>query len=305
MIKRWWGEVRDYVTSPRGVPDRVSESIRDEISFHLTETATRQVEQGVPVAEARRSAVARFGDLDGVVRECASDAVEVHSRWHRRHLALTAVLVIGAGTLGAWSYRALNAPPWIGDGDLVGQVIDELGKPVAGAHVLAVVKTWPQQAYRQLAYTAITGDDGMYRIDNVYPLDEKYAVQIAVIADERLLKSNYIDLRDGELDPVDFKLQSTTPLAVRFESSAGQPMVGVHVFPWSRTDANGEKHSVYFCSAGPIVEESDAEGRVTLPYFSPGDRAALYVRPPDGDWSMHETSIDETGEVVVRLPNSS
>ena len=180
MIRRWWDEVRDYVTSPRGVPDRVSESIRDEISFHLTETAAQQVEQGVPVDEACRSAVARFGDVDGVVRACARDAVEVHSRWHRRHLALTAVLVIGAAMLGAWSYRALNAPPWIGDGDLVGQVIDELGKPVAGAHVLAVVKTWPQQAYRQLAYTAITGDDGMYRIDNVYPLDEKYAVQIAV-----------------------------------------------------------------------------------------------------------------------------
>ena len=305
MIRRWWGEVRDYVTSPRGVPDRVSESIRDEISFHLSETAARQVEQGIPVDEACRSAMTRFGDVDGVVRECAADSLATHSRWHRRHLALTVVLVIGAAILGAWSYRVLNAPPWIGDGDLVGQVVDELGKPVAGAHVLAVVKTWPQQAFRQLAYTAITGDDGMYRIDNVYPLDEKYAVQIAVIADERLLKSNYIDLRDGQLDPLNFKLQSTTPLAVRFESSDGRPMMGVHVFPCSRTDVNGQEHLVYFCSAGPIVEESDAEGRVTLPYFSPGDRAALYVRPPDGDWSTHETSIDASGEVVVRLPNSS
>jgi hypothetical protein len=92
---------------------------------------------------------------------------------------------------------------------------------------------------------------------------------------------------------------------VRFESSDGRPLVGVHVFPMSRTEPNGEEHLVYFCSAEPIIEESDADGRVTLPYFSPGDRAALYVRPPEGDWSTHETSIDDSGEVVVRLPNSS
>lgn len=305
MMGRWINEVRDYIRSPRGLPDEVSDSIRDEISFHLTESMARQTASGVPDVEARVSAVERFGDVDGVIRACAADSVETHSRWHRRHLAFTALLLVGATVLGAWAYRAINAPPWIGAGDLVGQVVDEMGKPVAGAHVLAVVKTWPQQAFRQLAYTAITGDDGMYRIDNVYPLDEKYEVQIAVIADERLLQSNYFELREGELEPVDFKLQSTTPLAVRFESAEGRPLVGVHVFPMSRTEPNGEEHLVYFCSAGPIVEESDADGRVTLPYFSPGDRAALYVRPPEGEWSAHEASIDDSGEVVVRLPDAT
>lgn len=305
MIKRWWSELRDYVSSPRGAPDRVSASIREEISFHLTESVARQTEIGIPADEACVTAVRRFGDVDDVIRGCAADSVETHSRWHRRHLAFTALLLVGAAVLGAWAYRAINAPPWIGAGDLVGQVVDEMGKPVAGAHVLAVVKTWPQQAFRQLAYTAITGDDGMYRIDDVYPLDEKYEVQIAVIADQRLLQSNYFESREGELEPVDFKLRSTTPLAVRFESSDGRPLVGVHVFPSSRIDTSGEEHSVYFCSAGPIVEESDADGRVTLPYFSPGDRAALYVRPPEGEWSAHEASIDDSGEVVVRLPDAT
>ena len=305
MIKRWWGEVRDYVASPRGVPDRVSDSIRDEITFHLTETAARQAELGVSADEARCSAAERFGDVTGVIRECAADSAETHSRWHRRHLALTSLLIVGAAALGAWSYRAVNAPPWIGDGDLAGQVVDEMGKPIAGAHVLAVVKTWPQQAFRQLAYTAITGADGMYRIENVYPLDEKYEVQIAVLADERLLQSNYSEDCSGEHSPIDFTLRSTTPLAVRFESPSGQPMVGVHVFPFARIDANGERHGVYFCSAAPIVRESNAEGRVALPYFAPGDRAALYVRQATGEWETHDASINDSGEVVVRLPNSS
>jgi hypothetical protein len=305
MIGRWFRELRDYVASPRGIPDRVSDSIRDEITFHLTESAARQAEHGASVDEARQSAIHRFGEVDGVIRECAADSVETHSRWHRRHLALTALLIAGAAALGAWSYRALNAPPWVGDGDLAGQVVDEMGKPIAGAHVLAVVKTWPQQAFRQLAYTAITGDDGMYHIANVYPLNEKYEVQIAVIADERLLQSNYSEDCSGDHEPIDFTLRKTTPLAVRFESPSGQPMVGVHVFPFERIDASGERHGVYFCSAAPIVRESNADGRVALPYFAPGDRAALYVRQATGDWTTHEASINDSGEVVVRLPDSS
>lgn len=305
MIDRWINELRDYIGSPRGVPDRVSESIRDEIAFHLSESVGRRIEQGTTAEEAYDASLEQFGPIDGVVRACTSDAADVHSRWHRRHLAFTAMLLAAAAALGAWTYRAINAPPWIGDGDLVGQVVDETGKPVSGAHVLAVVKTWPQEAFRQLAYTTVTGDDGTYRIDDIYPLDEEYAVQIAVLADQRVLKSNYIDPRKGELEPIDFRLQGATPLAVRFESPDGCPMMGVHVIPSSRTDANGDMHGVYFCSAGPIVEETDADGRVTLPYFSPGDRAAFFVRPPGGEWLTEEAWIDASGEVVVQLPNSS
>jgi hypothetical protein len=305
MIQRWFREARDYVSSPRGVPDEVSNSIRDEIAFHLAESVARQTQQGASTEDACRTAITRFGDVGAAVRQCAVEPAEIHSRWHRRHLALTAALFVAAAGLGAWAYRAVNAPPWVGDGDLVGQVVDDMGKPIAGAHVLAVVKTWPEQAFRQLAYTAITGADGMYRIDDVYPLEEKYEVQIAVLAENRVLTSNYIDLREGPLPPIEFELTPTSPLALRFESSQGRPLAGVHVFPFTRTDVRGAEHQVYFCSAAPIVAESDAQGRVTLPYFAPGDRAAFYVRPPEGEWSTLETAIDGSGELVVQLPDAT
>lgn len=305
MIQRWLAELRDYIRSPRGVPDRVSDSIRDEIVFHITESAARQIESGTPAEEAHLAAVCKFGDVAGVVRECATDAADVHSRWHRRHLATTAVLLIGVVSGGAWAVRALNAPPWIGEGDLSGRIVDDAGQPIVGAHVLAVVKTWPKQAYRQLAYTAVTDADGRYRIDDVYPLDEKYEVQLAAVADRRLLQSAYVDLQQGPLAPVDFKLRATTPMVVRFESTSGQPLAGVEVFPSERIDASGARHTIYFCSGAPIIARSNEAGRVSLPYFSPGDRVAFYIREPFGEWRTEELTVDSTEEIVLRVPSDS
>ena len=305
MIRRWLAELRDYIRSPRGIPDRVSESIRDEIVFHITESAAREIEAGAPIENAHFAAIDKFGDVTGVVRECATDAADVHSRWHRRHLAATAVLLVGVVAGSVWAVRAMNAPPWIGDGDVTGRVVDDAGEPIADAHVLAVVKTWPKLAFRQLAYTAVTDADGRYRIDDVYPLDEKYEVQLAVIADQRLLQSAYVDLQSGPLTPIDFKLRATTPMVVRFESTNGQPIAGVEVFPSERVDASGERHTIYFCSGAPIIARSDEAGRVSLPYFSPGDRVAFYVREPFGEWRTEELTVDSAGEIVVRVPRDS
>ena len=305
MIGRWIQELRDYIGSPRGVPDRVSESIRDEIAFHLSESVVRRIEQGLPADQAYDASLRQFGPIDGVVRECAGDAADVHSRWHRRHLVFTTLLLLGAAMLGAWTYRAVTSAPWIGAGDLTGRIVDEAGQPIAGAHVLAVVKTWPRQAFRQLAYTAVTDANGQYEINDVYPLDEKYAVQLAVVAERRLLQSAYVDLQLGELAPMDFQLRATAPVVVRFTTPSGQPLAGVEVFPSDRVDASGERHSVYFCSAAPIIERSNEAGRVSLPYFSHGDRVAFYIREPFGEWRTEELTIDATKEIVVKIREGS
>lgn len=305
MIGRWIQELCDYIGSPRGVPDRVSESIRDEIAFHLSESVVRRIEQGLPADQAYDASLRQFGPIDGVVRECAGDAADVHSRWHRRHLVVTTVLLVGVVAGSVWAVRTLNAPPWIGEGDVSGRVVDDAGGPIAGAHVLAVVKTWPKQAFRQLAYTAVTDADGRYRIDDVYPLDEKYAVQLAVVADQRLLQSAYVDLQTGPLTPIDFKLRATSPMVVRFESTSGQPMAGVEVFPSERIDASGDRHTIYFCSGAPIIARSNESGRVSLPYFSPGDRVAFYIREPFGEWRTEELTVDSINDIVLRVPSGS
>lgn len=106
-----------------------------------------------------------------------------------------------------------------------------------------------------------------------------------------MLQSKYVNLRSGELEPIRFTLSETAPLKVRFVSSDGQPLEGVEVFPFGRRDANGDFHTVYFCSAGPIVRSSDAHGEVELPYFSAGDSASLYLRTPGSEWNTHALEI--------------
>jgi hypothetical protein len=253
---------------------------------------------------ACHAAVQQFGDVEAAVRGCAATAATGHARLHRAHLAVTALSLVAVGALGARMWMNPPGEPAPGDGDISGQVLDEQARPVANAHVLAVVKTWPKQSYRQLAYVAITRADGTFEIANVYPTDEKYAVQIAVVADGKRLESSYVNLRKGPLEPVNFQLTSTPPLTVRFETADGRPLEGVDVFPSERVEAGGARHIVYFCSGGPVVQRSDSAGRVSLPYFSPGDAASLYVRTPGGEWNVREMAVPrDRGDIVIRLPS--
>jgi hypothetical protein len=281
------------------VPNEISRSIREEIEFHLAESARRQMEGGLSADEACHAAAQQFGDVEAAVRGCAEAAAIGHARLHHTHLALTALLLAAVGALGAWIWINPPGEPAPGDGDISGQVVDEQAQPIANAHVLAVVKTWPKQSFRQMAYVAITRADGTFEIENVYPTEEKYAVQIAVVADGKRLESSYVNLREGPLEPVKFQLTSTPPLTVRFETADGRPLEGVDAFPSERVEAGGARHMVYFCSGGPIVQRSDSAGRVSLPYFSPGDAASLYVRTPGGEWSMRQLDIPRDGEEVV------
>jgi hypothetical protein len=185
-------------------------------------------------------------------------------------------------------------------------VFEEESRPVANAHVLAVVKTWPRQAFRQLAYVAVTRSDGSFEIENVYPTDEKYEVQIAVVADGRQLESSYVNLREGRLEPFDFKLApAAEPVTITFQSRDGRPLEGVEVFPHERIQADGGRHQVYFCSGGPVVRRTDAHGRIALPYFAAGDAAAVFMRLPGGEWGTRTFAIGDEKNVVVTVADEA
>jgi hypothetical protein len=300
MIGKWLRGAIDYLRTPHGVPDEVSRSIREEIEFHLAERARQQMRDGAEVDEACQTAVAQFGDVEGVVRGCHQAAGAAHARWHWAHLGTTAVLLVAVGLLSVWVVRNSGEPP-AGEGDVTGRVVDEQGRAVANANVLVVVKTWPKQAYRQLAYVAITRADGSFEIENVYPTDEKYAIQLAVVADGLQLQSTYVDLRDGELEPVQFRLAATEPVTLRLHTTAGLPLEGVEVFPHERLEADGSRHMVYFCSGGSVVRRSDSQGEVSLPYFAPGDAATVFVRLPGGDWKPKTFPVGDSRDIVVTL----
>ena len=191
------------------------------------------------------------------------------------------------------------------DGDIRGLVTDERGVALDAAQVLAVVKTWPPGGFEQKSFVATTRRNGRFELENVYPTDREYEIQIAVIADGRLMNSRYISDGSGPLEPQRFQLDSSAPFAVRFESEGGHPIPGVSVFPFERVDRGGQLHCVYFCSAEPITRKSDASGDVAVPHFAPGERATLYVQFPNSEWQTREFVVPSEDGVVVLRPQSS
>jgi hypothetical protein len=301
MIRRLMCEVVNYLRSPIAVPKETAGLIGDELQFHLEESIREGVDSGLSEYEARQQALARFGSVNTAFRDCACGAAEGHVRCHRAHLAITACLLFAVGALGAWlSMRPSNdAVELLLTGDISGRVLDENSVPIEGAHVLAVVKTWPEDGFQQKAHTGVTRPDGTFLLADVYPEHDDYEVQIAVLANGRVMESSYFSRQTGRLPSAEFQLDPSSPLAVRFESDDGVPVRGIEVFPFQRVAASGAEDTVYFCSAKPITRRSSASGEVSLPYFAPGDTATVYARSPGGEWITHDFAVAAPEQVVV------
>jgi hypothetical protein len=309
-----------YLRTPPVIRSAQAKSdLREEIEFHLTSSVQDQMADGSNPQTSQQLALQRFGDVTAVVRDCCDVSISREVFWHRMHKGTTFALIIAVGFL---VYRSRTSPEITApspdrlamtaagyslaatSGNIKGSVVAENGQPVKAAHVLAVVKTWPPNGYRQQSYMATSQSDGTFVFEHVYPPGQKYEVQIAAIAEGRLLQSEYISMTTGILPPVQFELNASTPLALRFESDNGQPIEGVSVFPFQRVDRGGNLHMVYFDSADPIVRESSASGKVAMPHFLSGEQATVFVRFPDGEWQTRELVVPAGNNVVVLKPAS-
>jgi len=309
MITRYLNAVRDYLTSPT-VRDAGAD-IRDELEFHLAEQVDELVAAGMSESGARQMALERFGNPEQIAVECYAAGHGSSILWRRLHLAVTAALVAIVAGLGWLTFNGQTAtartlPPPIASmidnnwaGDVTGRVLDNHDRPIANADVLVVVKTWPDQSYFQRAYNATTDQQGAFRIDDVYPLNEEYEVQVTAMADHRVLESRYFAQQAGELSPVGFQLAPSGFFAVRAVSESGIALAGVEVFPHQRIARNGPEHSVYFDSAEPVIRQTDAAGLVELPWYKPGEEAVLYLRAPNQEWGTHTVTVPELGHVVA------
>jgi hypothetical protein len=301
MFRRWRITLLDYLRTPPGqTPRCVTDDIGAEIESHLDHAIDEHRRRGMTAEHARQAAMSEFGNLDQALRDC-------HQVWridqrlcHWTHLTLTTLLLV------ALAYFSFTRTPPIsmpvvdaGSGDLHGHVLDERSEAIAQAHILAVVKTWPPNGYRQQAYIATTGANGRFRIENVYPTDQKYEVQLAVVADRRLLESIYISDVAGQLAPFSFRLRSSEPVVVRFSTADGAPLHGVEVFPHRRVDASGQDNLVYFQGSEPVVTTTDADGIARLPYFGRGDLATVCFRVPGMDWQTRDVRIPRATNLPV------
>lgn len=318
MIRNWLHTLFAYLHLPLVVHTaREMDDTREEIEFHLTSSVQENIDSGMDSQKSEQVALERFGDVNTVVENCCNVSISRHVFWHRVHQLLTLILICAVGSL--WFFTR-NKPVEKSNlsvlvasgyslaetsGDIRGTVVTDHGKPVNAAHVLAVVKTWPAKGFRQNSYTATTRADGTFLIEDVYPPEQDYEVQIAALADNHLLQSEYISMRKGILEPFRFQLSETSPFVLRFETSDGKPIAGVSAFPFERVDHDGHEHCVYFSSAQPVVRLSNATGKISMPHFLPGEQVTVYVRFPNNDWQQRELRVPVgVNEVVLNPPSN-
>ena len=313
MIGPMLRALRDYLRTPAArSAEQLGDAIEEEIAFHIAARAQELMDRGLPEAEAYCAARQKFGDPSRVAAECHEAALGGLIVWHRLHLAVTASLAAVVGWLCLTLFRtdghapSSPLPPGIASmlahdwtGDVAGQIRDEAGRPLQDAQVLVVVKTWPDHSYFQRAYLAVTTRDGRFLIQDVHPLNERYEVQVAAVANGRVLKSSYHSAAAGELDPVVMELAPSSGLAVQVESEQGTRLPDVEVLPQRRIEAGGTEHLVYFDSAQSLVRRTDDRGRAELPYFRSGDTANFLVRTAQGEWKSHAVKVPDAGEVVT------
>lgn len=315
MIGHAFKTLLSYLRAPaRRTAEEFGDAIEEEIAFHVAERTREYVAQGLPEDEAKRQALARFGDASRVAAECHTASISGLVVWHRFHLAATAALTVAVALLwfkafgpshdGRLSLSQL--PPGIASmldndwtGDIAGRILDERQQPLADAHVLVVVKTWPDGSYFQRAYSAVSDIDGRFRIDDVHPVNERFEVQIAAIAENRVLKSSYHSRTLGTLEPVVLELPPSSAFMLQVESNTGAALSGIEVLPHRRIETSGARHLVYFDSAQALRRQTDGAGRVLLSYFQPGEKGTVLIRTSPEDWESRDFTVPRAGETVT------
>ncbi len=315
MIRRVLKAFIGYLRTPVAQSaEEFGDAIEEEIAFHVEARTREYIKNGMPEKDASRAALKRFGDTSQVAAECHAAAIGGLILWHRLHLTMTATLAVALGWLWFASAQTIEdqpelaspLPPGIASmldndwtGDVTGQILDEQGRPIEEAHVLVVVKTWPDQSYFQRAYAGVSDRHGKFVIQDVHPVNERYEVQIAAVAKGRALKSSYHSATAGTLEPVVLELPPSSGFAVQVESEQGVKLTDVEVLPHGRVEASGTEHFVYFDSAQSLVSRTDDDGRAELPYFQPGDTANFLLRASKGEWKSHDVKVPAVGEIVT------
>jgi Carboxypeptidase regulatory-like domain len=177
---------------------------------------------------------------------------------------------------------------------ITGKVIDEDGKPIAGALVRA--------GFRDTVCRTTSGPDGVYRLADC----DRRATKIVVSASGRALELREIRAQPG-MSPVNIQMSPGGLLRVRILDEKGNPVPGARLVfrRWLGSDADfafdhvqivGNKEGIWEWREAPLdVVTADivCPGRTTFPVQSLVARAAEYVIRPSPTFIV-------TGRVVDR-----
>ena len=289
----------------------------DELLFHLRSLVDENMDRGMSREEAWNEAEKQFGSLRGYWIACRRTTL-AHGRLVPGLIGGLAVLLLVVGWL-AWETRSLrqqqrSAPeasrlatqaivpePNADHRDLEGRVFDSRGKPIAGADVFVILKTWPGGWFRQDNYFTKSNAQGRFLLRRLIPPDGQFAVQVAALKDGYALTSDY-QLKEADedraLDPIVLRMNDASPLTLVVNDLDGRPVPGAQVVLSVRHSAAGGEHLLYFQGSEPAHREANSKGQVPLHCLERGDTAQIYVRVPNGDWNLHAVDVPHKGDRI-------
>ena len=316
-----WHAWRRWAVAPAAAPGQ--DGIDEELMFHFRSLVDENVSQGMPLDAAWRAAEDRFGSLSHYSDECHRVVLGVQPMLQRLSVAGLVVLTLFVAWLflEVRSLRVHAAPPNDSSSndqlaqntpadkkpapkndaaDLAGTITDRQGKSVADVDVLVILKTWPNNRYRQEDFATKTDGKGKFRIAGLVPKSGQRAIHLAAVKDGYALTSLYELRKPGEKlasESLKIKLDDAVPLTLTVRDAQGNPAAKARVIPFSRA-AGGEEHGVYFQAAKPIENVADEKGQVRLSVFRRGDSAQIYIALPDKEWEQCAVAIPESGDAI-------
>jgi len=184
-----------------------------------------------------------------------------------------------------------------------GTVSDAAGKPVDGAKVLLIRKSWPGGQFQMRNFEARTDAKGKYRFPINVVVEEQEAHLVTIVKDGFAFESRYLVKKPGEsIDPFEFRLAPAMKKTIQLRSADGKPLADTKVALSQRKGKDAVEHMIYAVSAPSVTFATDAEGRVALNYFAEGDEAELQIVLSDDDSKSLQFTVDREAEQTV--PNA-
>ena len=183
--------------------------------------------------------------------------------------------------------------------DLIGQVNDSNGEPIANARIVVGYKSWPNNRFRLKTYASKTNDEGKFVFKKMYYLNQPSEFLVTVVADGHAMVSDYVENQSGkETESLEFVLNKAIEKTIVI-NPGGTPLKKARVFAKTRTTKDGDQHFIYPASSSKLTLVTDEDGKVKMNIFQPGDEISIGLHRK-GQIANLSLTINEHPEQAIR-----
>lgn len=184
---------------------------------------------------------------------------------------------------------------------ILGTVTDSAGKPVEGAKVLLIRKSWPGGQFQMRNFEGRTDAKGKYRFPINVVVEEQEAHLVTIVKEGFAFESRYLVKNPGEsMEPFEFRLAPAMKKTIQLRSADGKPLAEAKVALSQRKPKGSDEHMIYAVSFPSVTFRTDAEGKVALDYFAEGDEAELQLNLSGDDSESLQFTVDREPEQAVQ-----